>query len=336
MTVTIRDVARAAGVSPSTVSRALSLPEKVDPATRARVQQLADHLGYRPNRAARGLITGRTGNLGLLLPDLANPFFPSLVKGVQQQAQAADYQVFTVDTDERPGAELGLVRSLAKQVDGMILCSPRMRAGELAEAAALAPTVLVNRKGPRLASVSFDNVDGVHQVLAHLAAAGHRDVGYVAGPRQSWSDAERTRGLRHWAGPCGVLLRELGRFAPTFEGGRQAVESVLLSGVSAVVAYNDLVALGLCRGLAERGVPVPGRLSVVGIDDIPLSGMVAPGLTTVAIPTVRAGRAAVDLLLALLADPPGTPTDRARQVDLPVQLVVRESTGAVAAEEALA
>ena len=117
MAVTITDVARAAGVSPSTVSRALSVPHKVDPATRERILRVAEHLGYQPNRAARGLITGRTGNLGLLLPDLANPFFPSLVKAVQHHAHAEDYQVVMMDTDEDPAVELTLVRSLAKQVD---------------------------------------------------------------------------------------------------------------------------------------------------------------------------------------------------------------------------
>src|SRR5512138_792177 len=126
MAVTIKDVARAAGVSPSTVSRALSAPELVQPDTRRRVQQAATELGYHPNRAARGLITGRTGNLGLIVPDLTNPFFPGVVKGVQTRAREFDYAVFLADTDEDPTAEADVVRNLSKQVDGIILCSPRM------------------------------------------------------------------------------------------------------------------------------------------------------------------------------------------------------------------
>src|SRR3954467_5337807 len=124
MPVTIMDVARAAGVSASTVSRALSTADLVRADTRLRVQQAAAALGYHPNRAARGLITGRTGNLGLLVPDLANPFFPSVVKGMQARAHEADYTVFLADTDEDPAAEVGLVRKLSKQVDGIVLCSP--------------------------------------------------------------------------------------------------------------------------------------------------------------------------------------------------------------------
>jgi DNA-binding LacI/PurR family transcriptional regulator len=323
MAVTIRDVARAAGVSPSTVSRALSLPDIVDPATRDRVMKVADHLGYRPNRAARGLITGRTGNIGLILPDLANPFFPSVVKGIQRQAHAADYQVFVADTDEDASAELGLVRSLAKQVDGIILCSPRMKPAELREAATYAPVVLVNRKAGSIPSVAMDNANGMHQIVEHLAGLGHQRIGYVAGPRSSWSTRERLRGLRAAAAAAGLELAEIGHFAPTFEGGTAAAEGVVISGVTAVIAYNDLVALGLLSALRERGIDVPTQMSVVGIDNIQMSAMVHPALTTLAIPKEKAGRTAVDLLMHLLAEPSG-PAAPVRE--LPTELLVRQST----------
>jgi len=323
MAVTITDVARAAGVSTSTVSRALSLPDKVDPATRERVLRVAEHLGYHPNRAARGLITGRTGNLGLILPDLANPFFPSLVKTVQRHAHRSDQQVLLMDTDEDPAAELPLVRSLVKQVDGIILCSPRMRPADLREAASLSPTVLVNRKARGIPAVVFDNVEGMRRILAHLAGLGHAHVGFAGGPRSSWSSGERLRGLRVAAAELGVRLDELGHFAPTVAGGHDAAEGALLSGVTAVVAYNDLVAVGLCQALAEREVRVPDGLSVVGIDDIALAAMVRPALTTLALPTEAAGRAAVDLLLQLLA---GGADGRPPQVGVAAELLVRGTT----------
>jgi LacI family transcriptional regulator len=215
MPVTIRDVAKAAGVSPATVSRTLSTPEIVEEATRERVQRVADHLGYRPNRAARGLITGRTGNFGLILPDLANPFFPSVVKGIQQAAHEADYQVFIVDTDEHASAELGLVRNLAKQVDGIVLCSPRMKAVELREAAALVPVVLVNRKAGSIPAVAVDNVGGSRQVVDHLSGLGHRRIGFAAGPRTSWSNRQRLQALGSVAGHWGVEIVQLGNFSPT-------------------------------------------------------------------------------------------------------------------------
>jgi DNA-binding LacI/PurR family transcriptional regulator len=327
MAVTIRDVAKAAGVSPSTVSRALSSPDIVDAATRERVLRVADHLGWRPNRAARGLITGRTGNIGLILPDLANPFFPSVVKGIQSQAHQADYQVFVADTDEDASAELGLVRSLSKQVDGIILCSPRMKPAELRDAAGLAPVVLVNRKAGTMPAVAIDNTDGMRQLVDHLTGLGHSRIGFVAGPRSSWSAKERLRGLRLATSAAGVELVEVGHFAPTFDGGSEAVEGVLLSGVTAVVAYNDLVALGLLDALRSRGVEVPRDLSLVGIDNIPMSAMIHPALTTLAIPKEQAGRRSVDLLLQLLADPTDASGPAALTRELPTELLVRQTTG---------
>jgi LacI family transcriptional regulator len=321
--VTIRDVAQAAGVSPATVSRTFSQPDMVEAATRERVVRVAAHLDYLPNRAARGLITGRTGNLGLLLPDLANPFFPSIVKGIQHQAHLAEYQVFIVDTNEDPAAELGIVRSLAKQVDGIILCSPRMRARELAEASIISPTVLVHRSAGSLPNVGVDNVDLVRQAVDHLAGLGHTHVGFVSGPRRSWSGRERLKGLRSATAQHGMTLEELGHFAPTFEGGLAAAEGVLLSGVTAVVSYNDLVGLGLLSALRQRGVAVPDDLSIVGVDDIPMSAMVEPALTTLSVPKEESGRRAVDLLLHRL-DHPSARTPPAHA--LPGHLVIRQTT----------
>ena len=196
MAATIRDVARAAGVSPSTVSRALTMPEMVSPTTRERVRRAADRLDYAPNRAARGLITGRTGNLGLIVPDLANPFFPSIVKAVQSRARESDYAVFVADTDEDADAELGMVRALAKQVDGLLLCSPRMSENDMQAVAAETTIVLLNRRVGRIPAITFDNADGMRQAVAHLQALGHHKIAWVAGPRASWSSRERARGLR--------------------------------------------------------------------------------------------------------------------------------------------
>ena len=321
--VTIRDVARQAGVSPSTVSRALTVPAKVERSTRERILALAEELGYRPNRAARGLITGRTGNLGLLVPDLANPFFPGLVKGIQARALESDYQLFVVDTGENAAVEPELVRQLAKQVDGLLLCSPRMRPAELREAIDLVPTVLVNRALPKASSVTFRNVDGAVALVAHLAGLGHRDLGFLAGPASSWSGAQRRRGIRAACQRQGLRLHELGPVAPTFDGGQSAADEVLSAPVTAVIAYNDLVAIGLGQALAERSVDVPGRLSIVGFDDIPMAGMIRPSLTTVANPVAEAGREAVDLLLSQLNDP----AIGVRQVRVPTSLQVRGSTG---------
>ncbi len=324
MAVTIKDVARAAGVSASTVCRALGSGDLVRPETLARIRQVAVDLGYQPNRAARGLSTGRTGNIGMIVPDLANPFFPSVVKGMQARAREVDLAVFIADTEEDPKVEFALVRALSKQVDGIVISSPRMSEEQLREAATETALVLLNRRVGRIPCVTVDNVDGVRQAVAHLVALGHQRIGSVEGPRTSWANRERLRGLRAAASSSGVELVELGNFLPQFEGGVAAADQVLASGVSAVVTYNDLVALGLLSRFATRGVDVPGRISVIGCDDIVAASMVHPGLTTISLPKESAGRAGVDMLLQLLQDP--TRTGSARR-ELPAHLLVRGSTG---------
>jgi LacI family transcriptional regulator len=330
---TARDVAEAAGVSTSTVSRALALPHMVRPETRERVREAAASLGYTPNRAARGLITGRTGNLGLILPDLTNPFFPGVVKGVQAWARDADHAVFIADTDEDPAAEVDLVRALGRQVDGLILCSPRMSEDDLRSVLAGNSIVLVNRRSAGAPAVTFDNAGGIRQVVAHLVALGHRRIAWLAGPRTSWSNRERTRTLRSATAAAGAELVAVGHFPPSFDGGVAAADQAVATGATAVVAYNDLMALGTLSRLHARGFRVPGDLSVVGIDDIPMSGMSNPALTTVALPKEQAGRAAVDVLLTLIGrSDRGEPPRR----ELPTHLLVRATTGVAAEPGAVA
>jgi DNA-binding LacI/PurR family transcriptional regulator len=325
MAVTIKDVAHAAGVSASTVSRVFTIPDVVRHDTRQRVFEVATTLGYHPNRAARGLITGRTGNLGLLVPDLTNPFFPGVVKGVQARARESDLSVFLADTDEDPAAEADLVRALSGQVDGMLLCSPRTSEDELRALAGETPVVLLNRRVGRIPSVAVDNADAIRQAVAHLRAFGHGRVAFVAGPRTSWSSRERARALRAATAAAGVELAEIGNFAPGFDGGVAAADLVLAAGVTAVVAYNDLVAAGLLNRFAARGVAVPATISVVGFDDIALASMVTPALTTLSQPMEQTGRAGVDLLLQLIADPGRAATATRRE--LTSRLMVRDSTG---------
>lgn len=338
MTATIRDVARVAGVSPSTVSRALSSPELVTASTRELVQQAAQRLGYQVNRAARGLITGRTHNLGIVLPDLANPVFPGIVKGIQARAHEAGYAVFLADSDETASAELGLVRALSQQVDGVLLCSPRMPEAELRALAEQITVVMVNRRVADIPSVTFDDPDGARQAVAHLHALGHRRIAWAGGPEGSFSQQQRLAGIRAACAELGLDLVEVGRFAPRFSSGLAAADLVLACGATAVVAYNDLMALGILKRLAARGVDVPGRISVVGNDDIPFASMSQPELTTVALSTERAGRRAVDLMLSLLeragegaAGPAGSEPER--HLTVPSHLLVRGSTAPVPASE---
>ncbi|SKC67506.1 LacI family DNA-binding transcriptional regulator [Krasilnikoviella flava] len=315
--VTLRDVARVAGVSLATASRAMSDAPHVSAANREQVARAAESLGYRPHPAARALTTGSTGTVGLVVPDLANPFFAAVAKGVQARARETGRDVLVADTDEDVAVEPDVITRLGDRVDGLVLCSPRLPADALGPllAAAGGPVALVNRETPDAPSVSFDIADGVRQALDHLRALGHDVVAYAGGPRTSWSDGERRTALGALAGDT---VLDLGSFRPTHGGGVQAADLALAAGATAVLCFNDLVALGVLARLHARGVATPADVSVVGFDDVAAASLVTPALTTVAVPLARAGRTAVDLLGAASAPP-----DHRR---LPVELVVRSST----------
>jgi DNA-binding LacI/PurR family transcriptional regulator len=292
--------------------------------TRARVLAAAAELGYEPNRAARGLITGRTGNVGVIVPDLGNPYFHAVLKGAQARAREADYAVFVADGQEDAAEEEALIQAMGKQVDGIVLCSSRLAPVTLARLEPTPILVLLNRRVPGRPSVVVDSASGMRQAMRHLAELGHVRCAFVAGPRRSWSNRERLRGLRSCARAVGAELVTIGPVAPQFASGAAAADRVLETGATAVLAYNDLVAVGVLSRLAELGVRVPDELSVVGFDDIPLATMVTPPLTTVAAPTELAGRAAVEALLDHLG--PGAAQPPAAVQRLPVTLVVRSST----------
>lgn len=336
MAVTIRDVARHADVSIATVSRALSAPDLVAEQTRARVVAVARELGYEPNRAARSLITGRTGFIGAVVPDVANPFFLGALRGIQGAAREHGHHVLLADTAEDPVAEAELITSISRQVDGLVLLSSRLSVARLQEFPGAGRTVLFNRVLPGFPAVLLDSADGARQLVAHLAALGHRRLGYAGGPRESFADAERRRGLVKVCqdNELGVRVIDLGSFPPVYSSGARIADLALEAGVTAVIAYNDLVALGVIARLRDRRIDVPVEMSVTGFDDIPMASMSAPRLTTVSLPLEQAGRAAVELLLRQ-PQPLDANTTANRNTDapprgrlLPVRLVVRSSTAA--------
>jgi LacI family transcriptional regulator len=325
VTATIHDVAKAARVSPSTVSRAFTMPDLLRADTRVRVLAAAKRLGYQPNRAARGLITGRTGNIGVIVPDLSNPFFPAVLKGAQARARESDYATFLADAEEDPALEEELIRAMAKQVDGVVICSARASSAALTDHAQGTTLVLLNRRISGVPAVLMDSAGGAHQAIEHLVALGHRLVAYLNGPPSSWSNKARRRGLRAGGAARGVEIVDLGPFPPTFEGGLMAADLALAAKVTAVVAYNDLTALGVMSRLKDRSVDVPNDLSVVGSDDIAMAQMSGPPLTTVAMPCERAGRLAVDVLSGRIGSGLQENDSSARHA-LPTTLIVRGST----------
>jgi DNA-binding LacI/PurR family transcriptional regulator len=206
-----------------------------------------------------------------------------------------------------------------------VLCSSRMTDTQLEQVLPSTPTVLLNRRVPGVPAVLMDSGDGVRQAVEHLAALGHRRIAYLAGPRISSSNRDRRRGLRATTRALGVEAVELGPFTPFFEAGLQAADLALAADVTAVLAFNDLMALGVLNRLAHRGVAVPAQMSVVGFDNIAMSGMTTPPLTTVEMPTQLAGRVAVELLLDRLAHPDDEADGRFQRL-LGTQLIVRSST----------
>jgi len=322
---TIRTVAALAGVSPSTVSRAFAQPDIVAPEARQRVLAAAEELGYRPSPVARSLARGRTGNLGLLVPDIANPFFPPLVKAVQQAAHRHDLALFIADSDEQVEEEIGLARAMAKQVDGLVLASPRADDRRLHQVRQLTPVVVVSRDVPGVPAVLTPPDEGLRQAVEHLAALGHRSVVYLAGPAESYADVERRHALDQACRAHRLSLTVLGPFQPRFEAGLRSADLVLAQQATAAVAYNDQIALGLMSRLAERGRVVGRDVSVVGIDDTWIGSVATPALTTVRVPAAAAGTAAVRLLLDGRAG-----ADPDTRVELATELVVRASTGPAA------
>jgi DNA-binding LacI/PurR family transcriptional regulator len=321
--VTLSDVAEAAGVAASTVSRAFTNPGRVNHQTRSHVLAVAEQLGYAPNPAAQALESGRTRTLALLVPDITNPYFAGVIKGAERAAASAGLILVLGDTQEHVGTEAQLVRRLGPAVDGFVLSASRLPDSELLRAAELNPVALVNRATPGVACVVADFDSGTRQIVDHLASLGHTSLVFLGGPPESWSGARRWAGLCSAAAERGVTATRFGPYAPTLGGGPAAADAVVAAGATAVVAHNDMLAIGVMQRLAQRGVAVPGDVSVVGFDNIVGAQFCSPALTTLAERTEEAGARAVEAVAGqAYARATGPPTRV-----LPTQLVVRESTG---------
>ncbi|MEU4395200.1 LacI family DNA-binding transcriptional regulator [Kribbella sp. NPDC023855] len=322
--ITISDVSTAANVSAATVSRVLNGTAKVDPVLVERVHDAVRELGYRPNAAAQGLARGEWGTIGVLVPDLANPYFPEVLKAVSSVARAHGRRMMVMESDEDPALEYELVEDLMRCCDGVLLCSPRMSRAELAELLDRKhPVVLVNRivPGLRVPSISVDFVGGMTQVCGHLAQLGHRRAAYLGGPPASWANGERIRAFEA-ARAFGLDVTVIECGAATSQAGYDAVEPVLRSDVTAILTYNDLVALGAMARLRELGVGVPEELSVIGFDDISLERVAHANLTTVSVPRDELGRRAGEILERLLVN-----TSDDEPLSLPMTLQVRDTSG---------
>jgi LacI family transcriptional regulator len=293
---TIIDVAREAGVSPATVSRVLTGTKRVSADLERRVRAAVGLLGYRPNPAAQGLLRGATHTVGVIVPDLSNPYFAEVLKGVTNAAEVADFRTLVADTGEKAGAEHGAALELSRWTDGVVLCSPRMSQWELAELASAVPRlVCVNRlgRGPVVPAVLVDFEAGVASICRHLRELGHRRLAYLRGPARAWSERARQRALRAAAGPDLEIVQV--PCGSSSADGHRAADAALATRATAVMAFSDYVALGALARFEELGVSVPGQVSLTGFDDIPISRLVSPRLTTMAVHKQELGRRAWEL-----------------------------------------
>jgi LacI family transcriptional regulator len=329
--VTIKDIARQAGVSPQTVSRAINNKGEISPQTRARVLDIAGRLGYQPNGIARSLATRRTRNIGLVVPDVSNPFFASIARGIQDAAHHAHYNVFLCNTDETIEREISAIHSLeAQRVDGMILSSSRLSEQELLHLAdRYQPLVLVNRRidHQQVGYVLVDDAMGMQEAVRYLLELGHRSIGLLAGPPASHSGHERVRGYQNALHEKGIAPQPAWQIhcPPQVEGGQHAAAELLHRApeLTALLSYNDLVAIGALRACADAGCRVPQDCSVVGCDDVMLAALVSPALTTLHIPTYDLGQQAMAVLLGMIQDQNGQP----KSIMVTPHLVIRNSSG---------
>jgi LacI family transcriptional regulator len=323
---TIYDVASAAGVATSTVSRAFSNPTRVSAPTRERVLAVAAELGYRPNPHARALLSGRHHTIAMVVSDITNPHYFEFIRGAEMRARASEYTLVLVNAEESPRVEYDQIQRLVPSVDGFVLAASRLPDENLLQIAAQRPVVLMSRELPGLASVVLDHVQGCRQIVEHLASFGHRDLVYLAGPKNSWMAKTRWSALRTAAAELGLEARRIGPFTPNVAQGGVAADGALHAGTTAIVAHNDLLAIGVVQRLAQRSVRVPDDMSVVGFDNIFAANLCTPTLTTLGGVHADVGRSAVEILLAAVRPVRREETPPA-QVVLPTELVLRESSG---------
>jgi LacI family transcriptional regulator len=326
---TIYDVARQAQVSTATVSRVLNGRTTVDAAMAARVQQAMRDLDYRPNAVARNLRLNQTSLWAVIISDIGNPFFTSMVRGVEDVAQSAGFSVVLCNSDEDPQKESQYVAAaLAERMAGVIISTSGRPNVINSLVDARLPVVAIDRqlRGANLDTVLVDNLHGAELATSHLIEGGYRRIACITGPRRISTAAQRLRGyqraLRSHGRPETTNLVRFADFRE--EGGYRAMASLLEESEppDAVFATNNLMTVGAVECLVDRGVNVPGQVGVVGFDDIPWAHLVRPSLSTVSQPTYDLGRAAAVLLAERIANPGRPPST----VTLHTGLQVRESS----------
>lgn len=331
MTVTIKDVAKKVGVSYATVSRALTGKYGVRDKTREKIIAVAQAMGYTPNAIARGLVKKQTHTIGLIIPDITNPFYPEVARGIEDQAKASGYSVFLCNTNYEIQREADYLNLLAeKRVDGIIMAPiSNQSALRLEEAGNLIPVVYVTKRvsGNAVSFVVIDDERGGFIATKYLIEQGYKTIGYI-GPDENGNDSgERLAGFRAAFKKFGISVQSRYVRIADFkrETGYNAIIRMIEAGnfPRAVFAGNDLLAIGMIQGVKEKGLSVPGDIAIIGFDNIPLAAFPEIRLTTIHQPKYEMGQMAADILLEKIKD---RTEGRPRRVILEPELIVRSSS----------
>ncbi|KRK49524.1 ribose operon repressor [Secundilactobacillus kimchicus JCM 15530] len=326
--VTIRDLAEAAGVSVTTVSQILNgKGDRFSSDTRARVQNLQEQLGYVPDYNARNLIMRSTQTIGVLIPNLANPFFSMFIKGIQKAAQAHQFVPIIFDANHNLELQdLYLEELIKRAANGLIIASATLDANDIDRILTRngIPYLLFDQNDAQVGDrVWVDDYKGGQMAANYLLQSGHRRIALLIGENPTKNIQQRISGFRSVMRQYQLNLADdmIIETEMTKLGGYQAVDKLLAKAPTAVFTINDEMAVGLYRGLTERGLKIPQNLSIMGYDDIDLAQFVAPKLTTIRQPAFEMGRVATELLIERINDPRLDHQDR----QLPLELIERDS-----------
>ncbi len=307
--ITIKDVAAAAGVSRQTVSRAINHQNEISAATKARVWQAIEDLGYQPNRLAQGMVTRRTQTLALLVSDIANPFFPEVARGVQDMARTQGYNVFLCNADGTAVEELETMRLLSAQgVDGIITFASNIEDEALLRFADdYQPLVVINHfiEHPHINLLMVANETGAQLAVDHFVAQGHRHIAMITNEKSRLSQTRRVTGFQRSLAAHNLTNDMITARQPTIDGGYEAAVELFEQQpqVTAVLAYNDLMAIGALRACRTLGKCVPEEVAVIGFDDIQLASVVTPSLSSVHVDKYLIGQMATARLFEMLQQP---------------------------------
>lgn len=326
--VSIKDIAEAAGVSHSTVSRAIHGTGRMSEATRTRILMLAEEMGYTPDALARSLVRGQTSTIGVVVTTIADPFVVQIVSGIEDLAQEAGYSVFLSSSHMDPDREIAVVEVFRqRRVDAVIVSASRV--GSLYSDSLQrfgVPIVLINNQaeGEYLYSVSADDVAGAHMAVDHLLEQGHRRIAYIGSSSRPISTERRLTGYHQALAAYGVEPMPELEVSPQAESdlevGRRGLVELLPHEPAAIFSYNDVTAIGVMLEARERQIDIPEHLSLIGFDDIETARFVTPPLTTILQPREAMGRASMEMVLALLEG------EEVSDRILPCKLIVRQST----------